>query len=103
MVSVENRVGASVTGDLNTPVFVRAGSTMTVTIPINTDLVPGIPDMVKMETSAPPPQSAPIPNHPNAPLAALTLDNNSGYEITHIRVANHQLNAVYSPYGPKIG
>jgi hypothetical protein len=92
---------ASIMGDLDTSFWVRPGSTMTVTIPIRTDLVPGT-----VETADPSPASGLTKSSLDTPTAiedsvTRTVTNNSNHTITGFLYAQKESNfgdQVYQPY-----
>jgi len=81
----------SATGDLSTPVWVRPGSIMTVTIPINTAVSPGAISTAGVERTALITEPAPSSNHINALTGTVTLINDGVFEITSMRVGDLKL------------
>jgi len=96
---------ASIMGDLDTPIWVRPGSTLTVTIPIRTDLVPGTIEFERNVSHVLVSKRSSEQVYSPATLVTRQVTNNSSHVITGVYSARRDpsLGAhVYQPYSEVI-
>ena len=99
---------ASATGDLTTPVWIRAGSVISIVVPINTAVVTDLlasPDLIPDISYSPEEVGGEEPGLIREGRVILFTNNFDGSEVSGYRVAEQSGtigDRIYSPYGPVI-